>query len=161
MHICSWFSYCGSYSFSIQWVSDRFIYSFHCIIDKGFLNNEIIIQDHPILAAFCYSFTMNSKHLFCFQAPFFLIYLLRTYCLQNNHFRFNHFVQLGLIVLSSILSNSLLLQPFSYLYIPFFEVTFFLIFNSSFLDYSHFNVVLFIVTGHPMYGQCMLVWIRC
>lgn len=70
------------------------------------------IQNHPLLGAFCYSFTMNSKHLFCFQAPFFLVYLLRTYCFSSNQFHFTRFLQLGVIVLSSrcsfLLSFSLL-----------------------------------------------------
>ena len=48
-----------------------------------------------------YSFTMNSKHLFCFQAPVFLVYMLCTYCISSSkQFQWNHFIQLGLIVLS-------------------------------------------------------------
>ena len=58
-------------------------------------------QNHPLLAAFLFSFTMNSKHLFCFQAPIFLIYLLSTYCVRNNTLQLSHFFSLASIVLSS------------------------------------------------------------
>ena len=58
-------------------------------------------QNHPLLAAFLFSFTMNSKHLFCFQAPIFLIYLLSTYCIRNNSLQLSHFFSLASIVLSS------------------------------------------------------------
>lgn len=49
---------------------------------------------------------MNSKHLFCFQAPIFLVYLLATYCFQNRSFRFHRFLLLGVIVLASTLRVS-------------------------------------------------------
>ena len=72
-------------------------------------------QDHPLLAALVYSITMNSKHLFCFQAPIFLIFLLRTYCVDSSRrFSFRHFFQLAAIVLSS--------TPFSPLPTSFFPL---------------------------------------
>ena len=47
---------------------------------------------------------MNSKHLFCFQAPIFFVYLLKTYCLDGSRspLRFSlRFLFLGAIVLLS------------------------------------------------------------
>jgi len=46
---------------------------------------------------------MNSKHLFCFQAPVFLVYMLCTYCISTSkQFQWNHFFQLGCIVISDM-----------------------------------------------------------
>ena len=76
----------------------------------------IKIQNHPLLAALIYSIAMNSKHLFCFQAPIFLIFLLRTYCIDSSrHFSLRHFFQLAAIVLSS--------TPFSPFFPSFFPLS--------------------------------------
>lgn len=46
---------------------------------------------------------MNSKHLFCFQAPVFLVYMLCTYCISTSkQFQWSHFFQLGCIVISDM-----------------------------------------------------------
>ncbi|KAK8830264.1 hypothetical protein WA577_005952 [Blastocystis sp. JDR] len=65
------------------------------------LSLSLLSNNHPLLAAFLFSFTMNSKHLFCFQAPIFLIYLLSTYCVRNNSLQLSHFFSLASIVLST------------------------------------------------------------
>ncbi|KAK8799926.1 hypothetical protein WA588_002747 [Blastocystis sp. NMH] len=65
------------------------------------LSIVLVYHNHPLLGALVYSIAMNSKHLFCFQAPIFLVFLLRTYCFDSSlRFSFRHFFQLAAIVLA-------------------------------------------------------------
>ena len=85
LRVCSRLPHRGPHPLPIQRLFNRPLPSFHrssllCISPLLF----DFFQNHPLLAAFCFSFTMNSKHLFCFQAPIFFVFLLKTYCIGGK-----------------------------------------------------------------------------
>ena len=115
-------------------------------------------QNHPLLAALCFSFTMNSKHLFCFQSPIFFVFLLKTYCIGGKLSlqRFSlRFLLLAAIVLLSILSSLTdSFQPSSFLFIPLSETTRSPISYKFFRVFSLSREACCTLIGRPISGRC-------
>ena len=115
-------------------------------------------QNHPLLAALCFSFTMNSKHLFCFQAPIFFVFLLKTYCiggklsLQRFSLRFLLLAAIVLLSILSLLTDSF--QPSSFLFIPLSETTQSPISYKFFRVFSLSSEACCTLIGRPISGRC-------
>ena len=115
-------------------------------------------QNHPLLAAFCFSFTMNSKHLFCFQAPIFFVFLLKTFCiggklsLQRLSLRFLLLASIVLLSTFSFLFDSF--QPSSFRFILLFGTTQFPISYKFSRVFSRSSEACCTLIGRPISGRC-------
>ena len=159
LRVCSRLPHCRPHPLPIQRLFNRPLPSFHrssllCISPLLF----DFFQNHPLLAALCFSFTMNSKHLFCFQAPIFFVFLLKTYCIGGKLSlqRFSlRFLLLAAIVLLSILSSLTdSFQPSSFLFIPLSETTQSPISYKFFRVFSLSSEACCTLIGRPISGRC-------
>ena len=64
------------------------------------LSLEALQRDRFVLSAFLFAVLVNMKHLFAVAGPYYLIYMMRTYCRPAAGFSFPRFALLGFTVVA-------------------------------------------------------------